>query len=139
MKRMTSIRLASLSIGMAVAASVTLAQTKGGAETGAQFYMKYRAAFDKAKSFEDIAPFMSAKSRKEMEARSADDRKKVFGLAKMLGAVQSPKVVKEEKTADGATLTVEGIDPMDSKKTTGTIKLVRENGSWKLDSESWSS
>ena len=138
MKRMTSIRLASLSIVMAMAASVTLAQTKGGSETGAQFYMKYRAAFDKAKSFEDIAPFMSAKSNKDMGSKSADERKKMFGLVKMMSAVKDLKVLKEEKTTEGATLTVEGVDMM-AQKTTGTIKLVRENGSWKLDSESWSS
>jgi hypothetical protein len=101
--------------------------------------MRYRAAFDKAKAFEEIAPFMSSKARKDMESRSADQRKKIFGLAKMLGAVQNPKVLKEEKTADGATLTVEGIEPMEQKKTTGTIKLVRENDDWKLDTESWSS
>ena len=138
MRRIGCTRLMSVSIGMALTASVAFAQAKS-AETGAQFYMRYRAAFDKAKAFEEIAPFMSSKARKDMESRSADDRKKMFGLAKMLGAVQNPKVVKEEKTADGATLTVEGVDPMEQKKTTGTIKLIREGDGWKLDSESWSS
>ena len=131
-------RLMGLSIGMAVAASVALAQAKSGSETGAQFYMRYRAAFDKAQAFEDIAPFMSSKARKDMESRPADQRKKMFGLAKMLSAVKNPKVLKEEKTAEGATLTVEGIDAM-QEKTTGTIKLIREGSDWKLDSESWSS
>ena len=132
-------RSTGVAIGMALVASVAVAQAKGPSETGAQFYMRYRAAFDKAKAFEEIAPFMSSKARKDMESRSADQRTKIFGLAKMLGAVQNPKVLKEEKTADGATLTVEGIEPMEQKKATGTIKLVRENDGWKLDTESWSS
>jgi hypothetical protein len=74
-----------------------------------------------------------------MESRSADDRRKMSSLVKMLGGVLNPKVVKDEKSASGATLTVEGTEPTLKTKTTGTIKLIRENDTWTLDSESWSS
>jgi hypothetical protein len=47
-------------------------------------------------------------------------------------------VLKEAKSADGATLTVEAVDS-DKKKTTGTIKVIKEGGAWKIDGESWSS
>jgi hypothetical protein len=130
----------SVSIGVWIAASAAVVQAQGSSETATQFYMRYRTAFDKARSFAEIAPYMSSRSRKDTESRSAGDQKKIFGFAKMVGSALNQKVVKEEKTADGATLTVEGIEPMDkTTKTTGTIKLVRENGAWKLDSESWSS
>ena len=132
--RLTGISFAAV---MAMCAAEVLAQAPS--ETATQFYMRYRTAFDKAKSWSDVAPYMSSKSRKEFEARSADLQKKMFGLVKVLGAVRQPKVVKEEKTADGITLTVDGIEPTDGKKSTGTIKLIVENGAWKLDSESWSS
>jgi hypothetical protein len=41
---------------------------------------------------------------------------KLFALVKMLGKVDNAKVIKEEKTAAGVTLTVEGVDPSDGKK-----------------------
>lgn len=139
MKRVACARWMSVSIGVLIAAGAAVVEAQGPSETGTQFYLRYRAAFDKAKAYEEIAPYMSSRSRKDMESRSASDQKKIFGFAKMMSSPLNPKVVKEEKTAEGATLTVEGTDPMDKSKTTGTIKLIRENGAWKLDSESWSS
>ena len=62
----------------------------------------------------------------------------MFGLVKMMNVVTGVKVLKEEKTAEGATLTVEATD-FSNARTKGTIKLVRENGAWKADEESWSS
>jgi hypothetical protein len=131
-------RFIGVSVATLVAAAV-VAQAQGPSETASQFYKRYRAAFDKAKAFEDIAPYMSSRARKDPESRSAEERKKMFGLIKLLGAVLDPKVVKEEKTAAGVTLTVEGIEPTEKSKATGTIQLIREDGAWKVDSESWSS
>ena len=107
-------------------------------QTASQFYTEYRAAFDKAKAVEDILPYMSASRRKQVESTPAEERKKMFGMIKIMGALTNVKIVKEARTADGATLTVEALDS-DKAKTTGTITLVKEGAAWKIDKESFKS
>jgi hypothetical protein len=103
-------------------------------KTASQFYTEYRAAFDKAKAVEEILPYMSAERRKQVESTPAAERKKMFGMIKMMGTLTDVKILKEARTADGATVTVEALDT-DKAKTTGTITLVKENGAWKVDNE----
>jgi Domain of unknown function (DUF4878) len=134
---MKSYRAVSLAVALwaAVALLTPLAaQTK----TASQFYMDYRMAFDKATKIDDVLPYTSKQRADQVAATPADERAKMFEMIKMMGALTDVKVLKEAKTAEGATLTVEALDP-DKKKTTGTIKLIKEGGSWKLDGESWSS
>ena len=113
------------------------AQTPAPAQTATQFYMAYRTAFDKATKVEDLLPFMSADQKKQIQATPAADRAKMFGMMKIMGTYTDVKVLKEERTGDGATLTVEGVDP-DKKKSTGKITIVKEGGAWKLGQEFWS-
>jgi hypothetical protein len=121
-----------------VAISVGALRAQAPAQTATQFYMAYRAAFDKATKIEDLLPFMSAAQRKEINATPANKRAEGFEMIKMMGSmVTDQKVTKEEKAGTGATLTVEGVDG-DKKKMTGKIKIVREANAWKLGEESWS-
>ena len=106
-------------------------------KTASQFYMEFRAAFDKAKAVEDLLPYMAAARRKQMESTPPAERQKMFGLMKILGALTNVKVTKETRTDEGATLIVEALDS-DKAKTTGTITLVREDGAWKIARESFS-
>ena len=105
-------------------------------QTGSEFYVAYRAAFDKAKKIEDIYPFMSAARVKEMKSTPAEDRAMMFDMIKEMGALTGVKVLKETAAANGASLNVEGVSP-DKSKQTGTISLVKEAGAWKIDKESW--
>ena len=128
-----------VSLTLVVSALVALvipmaAQTK----TASQFYTEYRTAFDKATKIDEILPFMSKQRVDQVAATPADERAKMFEMVKMMGTITDVKILKEAKTADGATLTVEALDP-DKKKTTGTIKVIKEGGAWKIDGESWSS
>jgi hypothetical protein len=107
-------------------------------KTASQFYMDYRRAFDKASKIDDVLPYMSKQRADQVAATPADERAKMFEMIKMMGAITDVKILKETKTAEGATLTVEALDP-DKKKTTGTVKVIKEGGAWKLDGESWSS
>jgi hypothetical protein len=100
--------------------------------------MRYRAAFDKAKKIEDLTPYLSKKSLDMVNGTPAADKPKFFEMMKMMGSITDVKVVKETKTADGAMLAVEALDP-DKKKTTGKVEVVKEGADWKLGSESWSS
>jgi hypothetical protein len=137
-KRMRAHRVAMIAAFVAASlAVVTVASAQPAQKTASQFYMDYYAACDKAKKMEDLLPWMSAKSRAEMEAMPAAERPKMFELFKMLRA-SNVKVVKETRTTDGATLTVEGIDT-DKKKATGTVDIVKEKGEWKIGQEKWQS
>jgi hypothetical protein len=107
-------------------------------ETASQFYMRYRTAFDKAKKIEDLTPFLSKKSLDMVNATPAAERPKFFEMMKMMGSITDVKILKETKTADGAMLAVEAMDP-DKKKTNGKVEIVKEGSDWKLGSENWSS
>ena len=128
------LRLACLTIALALAASAAEAQ---GEQSATQFYMAYRAAFAKATKVEDILPYMSKERRAQIEKTPAGERAKMFEFIKEFDTYTQIKVVKEDKSATGATLSAEGIDS-DKTKSTATIDVVRENGAWRLGKESWS-
>ena len=107
-------------------------------ETASQFYMRYRTAFDQAKKIEDLTPFLSKKSLDMINSTPAAEHPKFFEMMKMMGSITDVKILKETKTADGAMLAVEAMDP-DKKKTNGKVEVVKEGSDWKLGSENWSS
>jgi hypothetical protein len=125
--------LAAAAVILALAAA-TFAQT----QTASQFYANYREAFDRATSVDDLLPYMSKPMKAQVENTPASDRAKMFEMIKTMGAITDMKIVKEARSADGATLTVEALDP-DKKKTVGTVQIVKEGDEWKLGTESWSS
>jgi hypothetical protein len=124
------------SLVLVLTSSLALAQKP--AQTASEFYMKYRAAFDKAKTLDEILPWMAKDNRAQAAATPAADRAKMFEMVKMMNKLTDVKILKEERTADGATLTVEGIDT-DKKKNSGKVTIVKEGEEWKLGKESWSS
>ena len=108
------------------------------ATSPSDFYLQYRKAFDAAKKIEDVLPFVSADTTKQIQATPPAERGQMFEMIKMMGTLTNVKITKETKTATGATLTVNAIDS-DKKPTVGTIDIVQESGKWKLGKESWSS
>lgn len=129
-------RMVASSVLVVLVAMASLAA--GQEQTATQFYMTYRAAFDKAQAVEEILPYMSAERRKQVESMDAEMRKKMFGAIKAIGSYTGLKVVKETRTDNGATLAVEAVDS-DKAKVSGTISIVREDGQWKLGRESFKS
>ena len=107
------------------------------APSASDFYMQYRKAFDAAKKIEDVLPFMSAETTKQIQATPAAERGQMFEMIKMMGALTNLKITKETRTANGATLTVTALDS-EKQNTTGTIDIVKENNAWKLGKENWS-
>ena len=106
-------------------------------QTASQFYMAYRTAFDKAKKIDDLFPFMSKENLDKVNQTPAAERAKMFEMMKMMGTITQVKIVKETKTATGATLDVQALDP-DKKPTKGTIEVLKEGSAWKLGGENWS-
>jgi hypothetical protein len=108
-------------------------------QTATQFYVAYRQAFDKARTIDELLPWMAEKNRNQVAETPAADRAQMFGMMKAMGTITDLKVVKEDRQPDGsAVLTCEAMDP-DHKKTTGKVTIVKESGGWKVGNESWSS
>lgn len=130
-----ALRALTLSIALMMAATLVAAQPAE--QTATQFYMAYRAAFQKAKTLDDLVPFIASGKRASLATIPAAERPEMFGLIKALDTYTGVKVIKETKTAAGVTLDVEAIDG-DKKKSKATVQLVRENGAWKVFAENWS-
>ena len=126
---LTATILVTLTLG---ATHSLLAQT-----TASEFYLQYHKALMSAKKIDDIFPFVSEKTKKQMLATPADQRSMMFEMMQEMSMMSGLKVVKETRTDTGATVTVEGVGD-DKSKSTGTITLVTENGGFKIDRESWS-
>ena len=122
-----------VAVGAAVAAPPA-------AQTATQFYMAYRAAFEKATKIDDIMPFMCAANRKQAEAEPKADRDKMFEMIKALDTHTQVKVTKEDRQSDGSVvLTVTAYDTDQKKNVGATVTVVKEGGAWKLQKEAWSS
>ncbi|HVO09471.1 MAG TPA: hypothetical protein VMX54_01845 [Vicinamibacteria bacterium] len=142
---MRTARVVACSSALAVLlASAVLAQAQPAKpQTASQFYLAYRAAFDKATKIEDLYPFLAAKNLKQAQDTPKADRDKMFQVMKLMGSLSGVKVTKEEHTADGgAILTAEGLgtdlaDETKKVKQAGKITVIKEGGAWKVGEESW--
>jgi len=116
------------------------AQTEAPAkESATEFYTRYKAAYAKATSMDEILAFMSADMVKQFNSMPAAQRPPLAMMKDMNNMYTDVKVVKETTTSKGVTLSLSGVD-MDKKKGTGTVDLVKEKGAWKIGgAESWKS
>jgi hypothetical protein len=114
---------------------VATAAAQAGNQTATQTYLAYRAAFDKAKTIDEILPFMAAERRKQVESTPAGERAKMFDMVKAFGAMSQVKVAGETKTANGVSLTVTGVGS-DKEKMNCTVTMLREANVWKIERES---
>ncbi|MCI0603358.1 DUF4878 domain-containing protein [bacterium] len=74
------------------------------------------------------------------QAKKLDDPQaaNMLGLMKMMRATEV-KIVKGLLQGDRAILTVEGKDPVSNNKTSGSVRMVKLDGKWILEKESWTS
>ncbi len=103
---------------------------------GTKFYTEYRAAFAKAKSIDEVLPFMSKERVAQVQQTPKEERAKMFEMIRMLD-VKDVKVTKETKAGTGFTLEATGSGGMGDGPAKGTITIVREDGKLRLDKESW--
>jgi hypothetical protein len=123
---------------LAGATAPAAAQTATSAyKTAGEFYLAYRAAFVKAKTIDELTPWMSKMRRDQIGKETPADRKEMFDMIKAFDDRTNIKVVKESATATGAELQVEGISAESKAKGTGVITLVKEGAAWRVDRESW--
>ena len=105
-------------------------------ETAGAYYLAYRAAYDKAKTIDELAPWMSKARRDEIAKETADGRNEMFDLIQMFDDFTNVKVLKQTKTTAGAELHVEGVSANKSRSD-GVVALVKEGTAWRIDKESW--
>jgi len=128
--RMVTVALVACALGAAVL------QAQKPAPTASAFYLSYNAIMEKAKSIDELLPFMSKQRVDQVKETPADERAMMFEIVKEMAA-KNVKVVKETPSAAGATIEATGTDPAGGAMK-GTITLVKEAGAWKVDKESWS-
>lgn len=121
---------------LVVAACIgTMLQMSAQPQTATEFYKAFRAAYAKAKTFQDVASFYAKDVVEAVAKTPPDQNKTMWDEAK--GAVpKDVKVVKETTTAAGATLELSSVGA-DKQPLTGTAQLVKEAGAWKLLAEFW--
>ena len=106
-------------------------------KTGADAYLAYRAAFAKAKTIDELLPWMSKERVSQITKTPAGERKEMFDMIKMMDDHTNIKVIKETPTAKGADLQVEAMSDGGKAKATGVITMAKEGAAWKIDQESW--
>ena len=121
-------------VAVALVPSIVLAGDVKG--EGTKFYTDYRAAFARAKSIDDILPFMSKERVAQIQQTPKEDRAKMFEMIKMMD-VKDVKVTKETKAGTGYSLEATGMGGLGDGPSKGTITIVREDGKLKLDKEAW--
>ena len=122
--------------GLLVLATAALASAAPPA-TPAEAYRAYRKAFDQAKAFEDLWPFMDKATLARAKAAPPKEAQGLFLLIKGLSDVKNVQVVKETVTGDSAVLEVAGDNAGTGDRSRATVRLVREDGVWKIQQESW--
>ena len=113
------------------------AQPAANYSSGGEFYLAYRAAFDQATSFDELLPWAAKARREQITKAPASERAEAFAMVKMFDDRINVTVVNETPSASGAELQVEAISAESRAKATGVITLVKEDGAWKIDRESW--
>lgn len=117
---------------------VALAQPAATYASGSEFYLAYRAAFDKATSIDELLPWVAKARAEQISKAPIQERQEAFAMIKMFDDRTNVTVVTETASATGAELQVEGVSAEGRSKATGVITLVKEAGAWRIEREKWS-
>src|SRR5262245_14806414 len=125
-----------LSCSMLIVAALTFTTTltAQATKTPTQAYMEYHAALMKAKSLDDLMPFVSAAAKKETASFPAEMKQGAPDMMREMTVQPGFKVTKEDIAGAKATLTVEGVNKAKAK-TVITVSMVKEGTAWKLEKE----
>lgn len=134
--KMRSIALSIAHVALALL-TILFTATRVAAETitPSEAYRQYRAALFDAKDVSSVSPLMTKSVNEQINATPEKDKSMMFDVLKHF----SPKtvhIVSERIDGEKAVLTVSG-DPKENEA--GTVTLLRENGSWKMEKETWKS
>ncbi len=115
-------------------------QTAPAPKTPSEAYTGYRAALLKAKTLDQVKPWLSKEAAAQMDSMPADQRGMILGMIQeMSTAITNVKVTKETITGDKAVLEVQGTDTGDKSTKKAMVDVAREGGVWKFVKERWGS
>lgn len=122
---------------LAAFAHVAIAGEAPVAKTAGDYYLQYREGLAKAKTKEDLLPYVPEESRAEMmKASEAEFKQGLAMIQAMMGGITSVKVVKETPAGkDAFTLDVTGVEG--TEKGTGTVEVTKTAQGWKKGKETW--
>lgn len=99
-------------------------------------YMAMQKAIETGKPAE-VRKHMAKSVQTEMDSEKPEDAQKMIGMLKMMQP-KDLRFVEGYASADKASLSVTGVSPMDpASKAKGSVKLVKEEASWKVLDENW--
>jgi hypothetical protein len=133
-----NLRTIAAALALTAFAGLAVAADKPAAKTAGEYYAQYREGLAKAKTKEDLLPYVPEEGRAEM--MKASDKEFQEGLKMiqlMMGGITNVKVVKETPAGkDAFTLSVTGTD--ESKTAgTGTVEIAKTATGWKKGKETW--
>jgi hypothetical protein len=106
------------------------------AKTPTQSYLDFHAALQKAKTLDEVLPYLSTAYRSMLESQPKSDRGVWLGRLKDMSNGKDLKITKE--TINGDACTLEGTaTSARGNAMKGKISMVKEGGAWKLDEEGW--
>jgi HEAT repeats len=100
-------------------------------------YTSYRQALEKARSFDDLFPFMDKATRAKIEAAPPEQRQRGFEMGRAMSEVVDVTMAKETVTGDTAVVEADGVQAFSGSDAHATVRLVKEDGAWKIAQESW--
>lgn len=125
-----------LGIGLAALLGCLATALAAPAKTPTQSYLDFHAALQKAKTLDEVLPYLSAAYRGMLESQPKSERAVWLGRLKDTSNGKDLKITKE--TINGDACTLEGTaTSARGNVMKGKISLVKEGGAWKLDEEGW--
>ncbi len=97
-----------------------------------KFYDTYIAAVIKAKSIDDITPFIASESLADRDQMTKEDEEFFLEFLKENRKTTKRKSIETKVDGDKATITVKAIDTTNNSPVTGAIDLIKEDGKWKI-------
>jgi len=105
-----------------------------------KFYDSYVETTNKAKSLDELKPYLSQNNLNQLKEVSNKDLNILLDLMRDIRKPMKRINISSKIEENKAILTIEAINVDDpNAKITGIITLVRENGQWKIDNEDFTS
>lgn len=106
-------------------------------------YLQFHKALLAANKIDDLSSYMCKRVRLEIEKTPADEKPIFFSFMKET-MPKTVTVISEKLDNDTATLVLSTQDAPETRgnknakeETKGSVKLLKEQGQWKIDKESW--
>ena len=103
------------------------------------FYDSFLKVSTNAKSLDELKPYLSQKNVQEMGQIPKEEEESILSFIKEMRQSMKRESITSKVDGNNATLTIKAVSTEDGSKIDGTVLLVKENGSWKIDNEDFTS